>query len=356
MSAPGGAGLRVGIAGPLLGGHEGWVTSPGQVLADRWRAEGRVVHTTSDQIGRARRVADTVWSVARWRGRVDVAVVLVYSGMGFAVAEATTATARAVGLPVVHWLHGGNLPAFTAAHPRRVRRLLGGGAATVAPSPYLAEAVAGLGHHLEVIPNVVELTTAPWRLHAPAAPRLLWMRTFHPIYEPELAVRALRRLRTTHPEATLTMAGQEKGSLAAVRRLVAELSGTDPGLTEAVTFPGYVVDADKAALFEGHDVFVNTNRVDNTPVSVIEAMAAGLVVVTTDAGGLPYLVGDGSSGLVVPVGDAVALADAVARVVDEPDLAAALSRAGRDVAAGSAWSAVGPRWDEVLALVGRGPR
>ena len=350
MTAPAAPAVaRVGIAGPLLGGHEGWVTSPGQVLAERWRAQGRVVRTTSDQIGRVRRVADTVWSVARWRGHVDVTVVLVFSGRGFAVAEATTATARAVGLPVVHWLHGGNLPAFAAAHPRRFRRLVGWGAVTVAPSTYLAEAVAGLGRPVRVIPNVVDLTTVPWREHAPASPRLLWMRTFHPLYQPDLAVQALQRLRQTHPGATLTMAGQEKGSLAAVQRLVADL-----GLADAVAFPGYVDDAGKAALFDAHDVFVNTNRVDNAPVSVLEAMAAGLPVVTTDAGGLPHLVADGASGLVVPVGDADALAAAVARVVDDAVLAATLSRGGRSVAAASAWSSVGPQWEEVLDEVRSG--
>jgi len=339
--------MRVGIAGPLLGGHDGWVASPGQALADRWRAEGAEVRTTSGQIGRVRRLADTVVTVARWRHRVDVVVVLVYSGMGFAVAEATTAVARAAGLPVVLWLHGGNLPDFAAAHPRRVKRLLARGAAVVAPSPFLAEAAAAMECRAEVIPNVIELTTVPWRQHAPASPRLLWMRTFHPIYDPELAVRALARLRRNHPQATLTMAGQEKGSLADVRRLVVEL-----GLGEAVTFPGYIADADKADVFDRHDVFVNTNRVDNTPVSVIEAMASGLAVVTTDAGGLPYLVTDGVSGIVVPVGDDEALAAAIGRVVDDPGLAATLGRGGRSVAESCGWDRVGPLWEAVLKRAG----
>jgi glycosyltransferase involved in cell wall biosynthesis len=339
-------GRRVGIAGPLLGGNAGWVTNPGQVLADHWRAQGRDVRTTSDQVGRVRRLADTMGAVARWRGRVDVAIVLVYSGIGFSVAEATTLVARAVGLPVVHWLHGGNLPDFAAAHPRRVRRLLAQGSAVVAPSDYLAGAIEGIGEHAEVIPNLVDLDRLGWREHAPAAPRLVWMRTFHPLYDPELAVRALAVLRATHPDATLTMAGQDKGSRGEVQEVAADL-----GLGDAVAFPGYVEDADKAALFDAHDVFVNTNRVDNTPVSVLEAMGAGLPVVTTDAGGLPYLVTDGHSGLVVPVGDADAMAAAVGRVVDDPALAAILSRGGRAVAEASTWDAVGPRWDEVLGGV-----
>jgi len=285
--------------------------------------------------------------VARWRHRVDVVVVLVYSGMGFAVAEATTAVARAAGLPVVLWLHGGNLPDFAVDHPRRARRLLARAAVVVAPSPFLAEAVAVEGCRAEVIPNVVDLTMVPWRQHAPAAPRLLWMRTFHPLYEPDLAVRTLALLHRSHPEATLTMAGQEKGSLADVRRLVVEL-----GLGDAVTFPGYIGDADKAALFDRHDVFVNTNRVDNTPVSVIEAMASGLVVVTTDAGGLPYLVTDGASGVVVPVGDDEAMAAAVRRVVDDPVLAATLSTGGRAVAESCGWDRVGPLWEAALKRAG----
>ncbi len=65
------------------------------------------------------------------------------------------------------------------------------------------------------------------------------------------------------------------------------------------------------------DIFLNTSRIDNAPVSLIEAMACGLCVVTTDAGGIPDMVRHGEDALVAPVGDAGALASLVASVLED---------------------------------------
>ncbi|HEX2205773.1 MAG TPA: glycosyltransferase family 4 protein, partial [Longimicrobium sp.] len=103
-----------------------------------------------------------------------------------------------------------------------------------------------------------------------------------------------------------------------------------------------------ARLAEG-DVYLNTPRADNTPVTVLEAMACGLCVVSTEVGGIPYLLDDGGDALLVPPGDAEAMAAAVLRLLRDPALAGRLSRAGRRKAEGCDWSAVLPRWEGLLA-------
>jgi glycosyltransferase involved in cell wall biosynthesis len=95
-------------------------------------------------------------------------------------------------------------------------------------------------------------------------------------------------------------------------------------------------------------VFLNTNRVDNAPVSVLEAAACGLPVVSTEVGGIPYLLRNEEQALLVPEGNAEAMAGAVRRLLDQPALAARLSAAGRQVAERSAWERVRPAWEEVL--------
>ncbi len=318
----------------MLGSNPGWAVGQGEVLAGLLEREGWDVRTASDRINRWLRLADVATSPWRWRGKVDVLVLMVFSGPAFRLVEAASAAASRLGMPMILWLHGGNLADFASRHPERVRRVLARGRVSVAPSKFLAEPFGA-----RVIPNVVDLDQYPYRHRPQVAPRLLWMRTFHELYRPDLALQVLERLKGTG--ATLTMAGQDKGLLAETRRKAQEM-GLD------VRFPGFLDAEGKRREFAGHDVFLNTNRVDNAPVSVLEAAAFGLPVVTTAVGGIPCLLRDGEEALLVPEGDAEAMAGAVRRLLDEPGLAGRLSAAGREVAGRSSWPRVKPLWEELL--------
>ncbi|OLD65974.1 MAG: hypothetical protein AUI47_00875 [Acidobacteria bacterium 13_1_40CM_2_68_5] len=83
---------------------------------------------------------------------------------------------------------------------------------------FLARAVEPHGFRCGVIPNVIDIRLYPFRLRRAIAPRFFWMRSFHPVYNPLMAVKVLERLRATHPEATLVMGGQDKGMQAEVER------------------------------------------------------------------------------------------------------------------------------------------
>jgi glycosyltransferase involved in cell wall biosynthesis len=337
---------RIGFLGPMLGSNPGWSVGQGEVLAGLLAREGYAVRTASRRVNRWLRLADLAISPALWRGRVDLLVVLVFSGAAFRLVEAASAAGAWAGFPLVFWLHGGNLVDFGHRHPARLDRVLRRGRAWVAPSGFLAGPFRGRGFDVRVIPNVVDLAEYPYR-HRPAiAPRLLWMRTFHELYRPDLALRALVLVRQSHPDATLTLAGQDKGLLGETRRLASEL-----GLAGAVRFAGFLDAEGKRREFAGHDVFLNTNRVDNAPVSVLEAAAFGLPVVSTNVGGIPHLLRHEEEALLVPEGDAGALADSVRRLLDEPGLAARLSMAGREAAERSSWPRVRPLWEELLGEV-----
>jgi glycosyltransferase involved in cell wall biosynthesis len=101
-------------------------------------------------------------------------------------------------------------------------------------------------------------------------------------------------------------------------------------------------------LLDRADVFLNTSTVDNAPVSLLEAMACGLCVVTTDVGGIPWLVERDREAVLVPPRDEVAMAEAARRVMAEPGLAASLSRAGRARAETHDGARIYPRWADLL--------
>lgn len=330
----------------MLARNPGWVATQAEVLADHFQDAGYRVERTSVYPGRMRRLTDTVATVATWRGKVDLIVHAVFSGAAFGITDAASTIGQLLGLPQLFVLHGGALPEFAAARPGWVMRVLGRAAAVVAPSAYLAHQFESMIPGIEVIPNIIDLDLYPYRQRTPIQPRLLWMRTFHDVYHPEMAIEVLSDLRETHPEATLTMAGQDKGLLEPVRALASR-----QGLAEAVRFPGFLDAAGKTREFSSHDVYLNTNRVDNMPVSVVEAAAYGLPVVATAVGGVPYLLDDGRTGLLVPDSDSGAMADAVRRLMSEPGLAAGLSANGRRLAEASAWTNVQSQWEALFEEV-----
>ena len=340
---------RVGFVGPMLGVNPGWVTTQGEVLADLLAGEGYPVRTTSSIPARLPRLADTLRTLVAWHGQVDLLVHQVFSGPAFGITDVASMLGRYLGVPQVFVLHGGALPEFAVARPGWVRRVMSRAAAIVAPSNYLAHTFSlypELAGRIRVIPNILAIKDYPFRHRPTIAPRLLWMRTFHDWYHPEMAIEVLATLRHNYPTATLTMAGQEKGLGPVVRELA-----NRRGLTEAVRFPGFLGPHDKQREFDAHDIYLNTNRVDNMPVSVLEAAAFGLPVVATAVGGVPFLLRDGETGLLVPDGDVAAMCAAVRRLLEEPELAERLSANGRRLAESCAWEPVRAQWHTLFAEV-----
>lgn len=328
----------------MVGRNAGYITTQGEILTDYLSAAGYEVISVSTATSRYRRLVDIVATVLRHGRGVDVMVLQTYSGPSFVVQDVASVLARLFGHRVVMHLHGGGLPAFVARHPRWARRVFDRADAFVAPSEFLADAVRAQGYPARVIPNIVDLSAYTFRPRPSVRPRLFWMRSYHPIYNPEMALRVLARVRDHYPDATLTMAGRDKGLEPAVRAEAARL-----GLDGAVRFVGFLDQAGKAREGEAADIFINTTRVDNTPVAVIEACAMGLPVVSTDVGGLRQLLDDGCTGLLVPDDDADAMAAAVVRLVRDPDLAARLSTNGRRLAERSTWGQVHPEWERLFA-------
>jgi glycosyltransferase involved in cell wall biosynthesis len=340
---------KLGIIGPLVGGNPGFVTTIGDKWIPLLRQAGYSVVAASHSVNRYVRLADIAATLVRRRRDIDVLWVLCYGGPSFVVEDIATSIGSLAGIPMVVSLHGGAMPEFAARYPRWTRRVLRRAGALVTPSRYLARCVEGLGFPVRVIPNVVDVAAYPFRRRSRVAPKLFWMRTFHPVWNPEMGVRVLARVRERLPDATLVMAGQDKGLLDPMRRLAAELNVGD-----AVRFAGFLDMDGKRAAAEAADIFVSTNRVDNQPVAVIEACALGLPVVSTNVGGIPDLLTHGENALLVSDGDVAGMADAIVDLVRRPELALRLSENGRRLATRSAVEAVLPQWAEIFASLAEG--
>ena len=153
---------------------------------------------------------------------------------------------------------------------------------------------------------------------------------------------AFARFRQLEPSATLTIAGFGSEEVA-LRRQAAAAAG------DAVRFVGKVDQQAMAELHAGHDIFVNASVVDNQPVSILEAFASGLPVVSSATGDIPFMVRDGETGVLTPPGDPAALAHALSAVWRDPQGARDRARRARGDVDAFTWTAVRDRWAQVYA-------
>ena len=205
---------------------------------------------------------------------------------------------------------------------------------TTAPSGFLAEVIQRrIGVPVTIVPNILNFSIFRFRERLSFGPRIIVTRHLEKLYDVESVVRAFREIQRNYPTASLRIAGTG-GEERRLRELVAEWNLTD------VRLLGYVDHKALPAIYDDCDILLNASRVDNFPGSLMEASAAGLVVVSTDAGGIPYLYQDGKNALLVEVGDWVGLARAVERVLQNQELGRKLASGGAELCRQCEWEAV----------------
>jgi len=231
------------------------------------------------------------------------------------------------GVCVIVNYRGGEAEDFFSRSFRWVRPSLERVTTVIVPSGFLADVFNRRGVATRIVPNIIDVhrfTAGGRHSHSreKISPQLLVTRNLEPIYDIGTALRALRQVRNTFPGATMTICGSgpERDSLMALAQGL--------GVGAAVVFTGRVENEQMAELYRSADVMVNPSLADNMPISVLEALASGVPVVSTRVGGVPHLVQHGKTALLVPPGDVDAMAKAVIRVLEDTDLADRLVTAG----------------------------
>lgn len=323
--------------------------SVSEALAERLTARGHQVITSSRFGNRFLRVLDMVITTLVHRKNYDVAEVAVYSGSAFRWAESVCVLLRMLHKPYILTLHGGKLAAFAEQHPKRVHRLLSSAQAVVTPSHMLRTAFLPIRSDINVMPNGIDLTTLqPYRERTQVKARLAWLRAIQTMYAPQVAVEAVANLKDEFPDIQLNLIGPNKDAEAFAR-----LSATidQLGVRDHVQIHGAVPHENIANLLQQDDIFLNTTTIESFGVSVMEAAALGLCIVSTNVGELPYIWHHEQDALLIQPQDASAATLAVRRLLTDPTLAATLSRNARRKAESFDWEVIIPKWEALFAQV-----
>jgi glycosyltransferase involved in cell wall biosynthesis len=207
----------------------------------------------------------------------------------------------------------------------------------VVPSLFLRDLSVRHGYQADVIHNVIDTAPFRYRERLPLLPEFLSVRNFEPHYGVEHTLVAFAMIQTVFPAASLTLAGQ--GSQEAELKHLAQALAL-----RNVRFVGSVEPTCMPALYDAHSILLNSSFVDNQPLSVFEATASGLPVVSTGVGDIPNMIQDGESGTLIPVGDPSAMAKAGTLLLEQPDRAVLMARRAKESLLQYGWSKVGPAW------------
>jgi glycosyltransferase involved in cell wall biosynthesis len=239
-------------------------------------------------------------------------------------------------VPVVVNYRGGEAGRFLDRSHACVRPTLERASLLVVPSGFLREVFERHGFAARIVPNIVDLRAFTPADSLPSAPHVVVTRNLEAIYDNATALRAFASLRQRHPAARMTVAGEgpERKPLEALCETL--------GIAAAVRFTGRLDNAALPELYRSATIVVNPSTVDNMPVSLLEALACGVPIVSTNVGGIPFLVEHDVDALLVPARDGDAMARALLRLTEEPALALRLRQAGMTSARRYAWPAVRP--------------
>ncbi len=288
------------------------------------------------------RLLDMCFSVIKHRKKVDYILIDTFSTLNFYYALCVSQIARMFSIKYIPILHGGNLPSRIAKSSYLAKRIFKNSYKNVSPSNYLKNAFEKEGYQATFIPNILELEEYQFKKREALKPRLLWVRAFKNLYNPLLAIEVLKRVKGKFPDAKLCMIGPIKDtSIEDVRKKIKEND-----LENDVEITGVMPKKEWHKKSLDFDIIINTTNFDNTPVSIMEAMALGLTVVSTNVGGLPYLIDDAKDGFLVEKENPEAMATVIINLIGKENNE--ITSNARNKVESFGWNVVKNKWFEIL--------
>ena len=283
--------------------------------------EGFTVTCSSSKSNKILRLFAMCIAVISNRNKVDFVLIDTFSTTNFYYALITSQLARLFSLKYIPILHGGNLPSRLDKSIYFSKLIFNNSFKNVSPSNYLKDEFKLRGFNTDYIPNGILIKDYEYKKRSELKATILWVRAFDKTYNPLLAIKALALVKLHYNDVKLCMVGPDKdGSLSEVKALAKQLN-----LTKNTIFTGVLPKEQWHAISKEYAIFLNTTNIDNMPVSIIEAMALGLPIVSTNAGGLPYLIDNNVDGVLVPINNDKEMANAIIKLIQNPTKGVELS-------------------------------
>jgi len=276
--------------------------------------------------------------------KLNLVIIDVFSSNAFFYALFFSVLSKIFCIPYLNVIRGGDMEKRINMSPGITNYLFRNSEINIAPSKFFFEMLINKGFQSVCIPNFIDLHKYKYIIRQSIKPKLLWVRSFHEVYNPKMAIRVLDSLLKEYDNAILTMVGPDKdGSKGKCLRLANKF-----GINKNLQIMGKLNKSQWHKLSENYDIFINTTHIDNTPISVIEAMALGLPIVSTNVGGISYLLKNKKNALLVDDNDVTDMVNKIKFLINNEKQSKLLSHNAYLTAKDFSWEKIGPQWEKII--------
>lgn len=325
-------------AGNILSSH-GFTPTFIELLTPKL-SEYYEIKSVSSKREQSLRMWDMVSTLLKNKKKLKLVLIDSYSLKAFWYTYALAKLCIRYNIPYIPILRGGSYADRLKQSPDLCKIIFSNSVKNISPSLYMKKIFEDEGYDVDYIPNFIPVKDYFFKERKRAGPKLFWVRSFDRTYNPELAVEILKKLRSKYPEAELCMVGPDKdGSLNKVIDKAKKC-----GVIDSLKLVGKLSKKDWTKLSEDYDIFINTTDFDNHPVSVIEAMALGLPVISTDVGGIPYLINNNVNGILIPPNNADKFIEQIENLISNPKLVSSITLEARKRVEEFDWDILKNKW------------
>ncbi len=216
----------------------------------------------------------------------------------------------------------------------------------VTPSGFLVDVFEKHGIRAQSIFNIIDAGRFRYRKRRKLRPVFLTNRILEPLYNVDCILRAFAIIQTRYPDASLTIA-HDGCCRPGLEKLAAQLR------LRNTRFIGRVPHDQVPELYDSSDVYLTSPNIDCMPGSLLECLASGLPIVATKAGGIPYIVRDRETALLVDINDHEALAARAIELLENEDLVERLTDRGFEEVQRYHWGPVRDQWTALYEELAR---
>lgn len=228
------------------------------------------------------RLFDIIYNLFIFKG--DYVHIDVFSGNAFIISEIASFIASIKNKKIILTLHGGNLINFSKNNLFRIHKVLKRASIISTPSKFLQNYFSSINYKVEYLPNPIDISRFPYGRKSVIKNSILWVRAFNPIYNPEIAIYVLEKLKYVFEDVHLTMVGPDKGTMKTIKLLI-----RSKNLDEYVSIIGAVQNQDLYKYYQSHNVYLNTTSFESFGMAVVEAASSGIPIVSNNVGEIPYI-------------------------------------------------------------------
>lgn len=244
------------------------------------------------------------------------------------------------------FLHGGNLPNRYEKNPQLVAFLFKNSYKIIAPSHYLKSFFETKGFKITYIPNTIEIQDYPFQQRKHIQPKFLALRGFGKPYNPLMTLKAINILKEKYPNLELLLIGNENEFY--YHQVVSYIQENQ--LEKNVKISNKIPKKEWIKLSKNYDIMISNPIIDNTPVSILEGMALGMCVISTNVGGVPFLVENEKEVLLVDLNNEKELVNKIEFLLKNSLMCEKLSINSRKKAETFSWENIKPMWKDLLFI------